>query len=83
MLKNIFLPKVRKVFESAKQNIQRQKDRFSDSVRIAIARLNKQIFETVADTHQQVLKLTRKEGGTLMLGVKLPPNPNFHGREKS
>ena len=80
MLKNIFLPKIRKQFETATRDIQRHTENFNANVNLASARLSRQTYKTVADTHQQVLKLSRKVGGTLFLGVKFSPNPNFQGR---
>ncbi len=81
MLKNVLLPRVRKLFEEGKRSINRHKEKFTDCVELAMARTNMDTFETVAETHQQVLKLAQKDKGTLILGVKFPPNPNFQGRE--
>ncbi|XMA10380.1 hypothetical protein WAI453_003171 [Rhynchosporium graminicola] len=68
--------------EDAVTVVKRDQPKFSTSPDSDQNKLQIQTSAGAADIHQQVLRLTRKEEGTLLLGIHLTPNPNSQGREE-
>ncbi|KAI3393879.1 hypothetical protein diail_3522 [Diaporthe ilicicola] len=81
LIKHAFLPRIREEFESAKTRLQACRQNLKDSIDLASARLNRRMYNTLAETHLEVVKLSQKPVRKV-LGVRMGPNSNFRGREE-
>jgi hypothetical protein len=80
MLKNILLPKIRKSFEAAREDLNRHSNSFTNSVNVATARLQRATYNTVTTTHQEMVRHFQRPAEATLYGVKFSPNPSFQGR---